>query len=173
MNTKKITKEDLSLELFDEINTLKAQIQFLAQHSSVSMAAFAAAGYKATVAYQEEQQQKAYDRKLDKQYEEDIKALKAWAQDYYFCFANAEAAEQYVDEQWEYICKTRNSEHGRKHDYQYKEPSYEQLFKAMKDMANTVANYAASDKDKSIAMSALPIIREKMKAFIEQETKVE
>ena len=173
MNTKKITKEDLSLELFDEINALKAQLRFLAQHSSAPMAAFAAAGYKASVAYQEEQQQKAYDRKLDKQYEEDIKALKAWAQDYYFCFANAEAAEQHVNEQWEYICKTRNSEHGRKHYYQYQEPSYEQLFKAMKDMAYTAANQDASDKDKSIAMSALPVIREKMKAFIEQETKVE
>ncbi|WP_429216993.1 hypothetical protein [Aeromonas veronii] len=173
MNTKKITKEDLSLELFDEINALKAQLRFLAQHSSAPMAAFAAAGYKASVAYQEEQQQKAYDRKLDKQYEEDIKALKSWAQDYYFCFANAEDAEKYVDEQWEYICKARNSEHGRNHYYQYQEPSYEQLFKAMKDMAYTAANLDASDKDKSIAMAALPVIREKMKAFIEQETKVE
>lgn len=173
MNTKKITKEDLSLELFDEINALKAQIRFLAQHSSAPMAAFAAAGYKASVAYQDEQQQKAYDRKLDKQYEEDIKALKAWAQDYYFCFANAEDAEKHVDEQWEYICKARNSEHGRMHDYQYKEPSYEQLFKAMKSMAYTAANHDTSDKDKSIAMAALPIIREKMKAFIDNQTKVE
>lgn len=168
----KITKHDLSIELIDVLNAFAAQINFMASRLGVPLGDLKIEAVKSSTAYklQIEKNEKA---KRDKEaFEQDKRELKGWMDTYRFGFKDKEAWDAEADAQWDFICKENGSEHDFHHGLEYKEPTFDELNDALKEMYKCM-DYENGSMEKELAIHALPIIREKLKAHIDLKTAVE
>lgn len=168
----KITKHDLSIELIDVLNAFAAQIDFMASRLGVPLRDLKMEAVKASTAYklQIEKNEKA---KMDKEaFEQDKRELKGWMNTYRFGFKDKEAWDAEANAQWEFICKENGSEHDFHHGLEYKEPTFDELNEALKEMYKCM-DYENGSMEKELAIHTLPIIREKLKAYIDLKTVVE
>ncbi|MFG0873458.1 hypothetical protein ACF8QD_07145 [Aeromonas media] len=164
MNTKKITRDDLSQDLIDHLNAQQALINALAARVALSDKEMQAIKYGASDAGQRAKAKAAEDAAHTAQYEKDVPHMKQWAHIHRFTFENAKDWEAAAATVWASIQDSNGSEHGRPHSLRYVEPTQAELMEALVEKEKQCNVKDAVRRD--AALKSLPVIKKKLAALL-------